>query len=285
MKKIVMLFLLTTVIWGNAQEFQGKAYYFSKTSVDANFGGRQMSEDQKKAITERLKSASEKTFILTFNKEASAYKQESQLEESGNSGRWGAMMSGFTSNNYYKNIIDKVYYDQREFYGKNFLIQDSIQQYKWTMLNETKQIGNYTCFKAVTTKIISDVADWRSIRRKARELRNKGEEESKDVTTKTDSSASKEIEVVAWYTPEIPINQGPGEFWGLPGLILEVQQGRNTLLCNKIVLNTKDDLIKIPTKGKKVSQDEFDNVSKKKIEEMIEQFSTRRRGGFGGRRN
>ena len=32
----------------------------------------------------------------------------------------------------------------------------------------------------------------------------------------------KTIEVTAWYTPEIPINQGPADYWGLPGLILEV---------------------------------------------------------------
>ncbi len=291
MKKIIVVLLLTTTTWGTAQEFQGKAYYFSKTSVDANFGRRQMSENQKKAIAERLKSAFEKTFILTFNQEASVYKEEAQLEKSNNTGRWSAMMSGFTSNNYYKNIKEKEYFDQREFYGKNFLIRDSLHQYTWTMHNETKKIGNYTCFKATTTKKVNELMDWREMRRKARqqrEQRENGINDQKKIQNtfeQEEAEVPKEIEVIAWYTPEIPVNQGPGSYWGLPGLILEIQEDRNTLLCNKIVLNTKDDTIKTPTKGKEVSQDEFDKISKKKIEEMIEQFSTRRRGGFGGRRN
>ena len=47
--------------------FQGKAVYMSKTTMDMNFGGRQMSEDQKKRIAERMKGLLEKTFVLNFN--------------------------------------------------------------------------------------------------------------------------------------------------------------------------------------------------------------------------
>ena len=56
-----------------AQNFQGEAYYFSKTSIDmSNFGGREMNEDMKKRIAERMKSMFEKTYVLTFNKEESS---------------------------------------------------------------------------------------------------------------------------------------------------------------------------------------------------------------------
>lgn len=34
-------------------------------------------------------------------------------------------------------------------------------------------------------------------------------------------------EYVAWYTPEIPISDGPYKFWGLPGLILKVSDTEN----------------------------------------------------------
>jgi len=46
----------------------------------------------------------------------------------------------------------------------------------------------------------------------------------------------KEIEIIAWYTPQIPVPQGPGEYFGLPGLILEIQADRTSILCSKIVL-------------------------------------------------
>ncbi|MDY8136544.1 GLPGLI family protein [Aquimarina sp. 2201CG5-10] len=289
---ILLIFTLITSLTV-AQDFQGKAYYFSKTSMDMNFGRRQMSEDQKKAIAERMKSAFEKTFVLTFDKNSSVYKEEAQLEATGNGGRWGAMFSGLTSNNYYKNIKEGEYYDQREFYGKNFLIKDTLTKYSWTMVNETKKIGNYTCFKAVATAKTSETMDFGSIRQKARERRRK-EEKNGGASSETREELNipkrpEEIEIVAWYTPEIPVNQGPGEFWGLPGLILEIQQGRTSLLCNKIVLNTKEkEEIKKPSKGKEVSQAKFDEITEKKVEEMIEQFSTQRRGqgrAGGGRRN
>ncbi len=289
MKTLIILVSMLTALLTTAQDFQGKAYYFSKTGMDMDFGRRQMSEDQKKALADRMKSALEKTFILTFDKNAATYKEEAQLETTGG-GRWGAMLSGFTSNNFYKNIKTREYYDQREFYGKNFLIRDSLSGYNWTLVNETKKIGKYTCFKATTTKKMSGIMDWRAMRRKARQIREENEKEgvngSANESNGNRPEMPKEIEVTAWYTPEIPVNQGPGVYWGLPGLILEVQEGRTTLLCNKIVLNTKEkEEIKAPTKGKKVSQTEFDEITREKVEEMIEQFSTQRRGGSRGRRN
>ena len=73
-----------------AQEFQGQAYYFSKTSVDMDsWGGRKMSEDQKKQIANRMRSMFEKTYILTFDREASNYKEEEVLEAPGAQGGFG----------------------------------------------------------------------------------------------------------------------------------------------------------------------------------------------------
>jgi len=50
------------------QEFQGKAYYFSKSKMELGAWGARMSEAQKKQIQNRLKNRLEKTFILTFYK-------------------------------------------------------------------------------------------------------------------------------------------------------------------------------------------------------------------------
>lgn len=95
----------------------------------------------------------------------------------------------------------------------------------------------------------------------------------------------KEIEVVAWYTPQIPINQGPGEYWGLPGLILEVNEDRTTILCSKIVMNPEEkEEIKVPSKGKEVTREEYTETVKKKMEEMREMYGGGR-GGPGRRRN
>ncbi len=282
---ITLLFaLLSNVLF--SQNFQGKAYYFSKTGMDMNFGGREMSPERKKQIAERMKPMLEKTYILTFDRHSSTYKEDVQLGApgSGGSGRWAGMMSSFSSSNYYKEIKEGNYYDQREFFGKNFLIKDSIPKLKWKMVNETKKIGNYTCFKATAMKKVDEL-DWRNMRRR-RGNRNgeNGEAKNDSITKQTQEiQVPQEIEVVAWYSPEIPISQGPGEYWGLPGLILEVQAGRTTLLCNKIVMNAKEkETLDKPSKGKVVSQKEFNDIAKQKMQEMRDQWGGRRRGGRRG---
>ncbi|TXG38472.1 GLPGLI family protein [Seonamhaeicola maritimus] len=257
-----------------AQDFQGKAHYMSKTTIDmANFGRPGMDEDMKKRIAARLKNALEKTYILTFNKSESVYKEEEKLDApgSGGSGFGRMMMGNFVDGNQYKNIKDQSFLQEREVFGKKFLIRDSIPSFEWRMTGETKQIGQYMCFKATGTKVKYglDVNFRRPRPDQEGEEAEKKEEQLEEVTD--------ELDVVVWYTPQIPVSQGPSDYWGLPGLILEVNEGRTTILCSKIVMNTNDkDVIKVPSKGKEVSRAEFDEISKKKMEEMRENF---RRGG------
>ena len=90
----------------------------------------------------------------------------------------------------------------------------------------------------------------------------------------------KEKKIIAWYTPQIPIQTGPDEYWGLPGLILELKSGKTTMLCSKIVLNPKDEVeINIPSKGKSVGRDEYKKIVMDKVNEMQEMYGGGRRGG------
>jgi len=76
-------------------------------------------------------------------------------------------------------------------------------------------------------------------------------------------------QVEAWYTLQIPLRHGPAEYWGLPGLILEVSAGNTTMLCSQIVLNPKDGIdIKIPEKGKEVTKKEYQETVVGKMLEM-----------------
>lgn len=245
-------------------------------------GGRQLSPDQIKRMEERMKSFLEKEYVLIFNKSESIYKEEERLEAMG-SNNWGGFASSFTGGPKYKNVQSKEVVQDQEFFGKQFLIQDELKSLEWTMGTETKQIGEYTVFKATATKPVTGF-DWRSMRRRDN---NDAKKEKDSTETKSDDPMDqiempKEIEVVAWYTPQIPVNQGPDDYWGLPGLILEVSADRTTMLCTKIVLNPKEkDNIKKPEKGEVVTQEEYTEITTKKMEEMREMY----RGRRGGRRN
>ena len=281
--KLWLLLMVIMTSAANAQEFQGKAIYESKTTIDlANFGGgRQLTEEQKKMIADRMKQMLEKTFILVFNRSESIYKEEEKLETPGaGGGPWRGMMGNFIGGPQYKNVKDAQLLQEQEFFGKQFLIKDSLPKLEWKMENETKQIGQYTCFKATAVKKVDEM-DFNSMRRRRRNSEEK-KEVAKDSLSKDimdEVEVPKEIVVTAWYTPQIPVNQGPGEYWGLPGLILEVNADRTTILCSKIVLNPDEkETIKIPSKGKEVSREEYNEIMKKKIEEMREMYGGRRQG-------
>jgi len=275
---LIFLFLSTTSF---SQNFQGKAYYFSKTSLDMDsWGGRKMSEDQKKQIADRMRSMFEKTYILNFDREASTYKEEEVLEAPGGQGGFGKWGSSFSAGMQYKNIKSQQYLQDQEFFGKQFLITDSLSKLDWKLGTETKQIGQYLCMKATAIKTV-DEFDWRSMRRKPKSKEVKEVEVQKDSTVTSvseDIEIPKQIEVTAWYTPQIPVSHGPGDFWGLPGLILEVNTDKTTILCSKIIMNPQEKVqIKAPEKGDVVSRQKYNETVKKKMEEM--------RSMYGGRRN
>ncbi|MBL7885485.1 MAG: GLPGLI family protein [Flavobacterium sp.] len=292
MKKIIFtVSVLFAFITTNAQkDFQGMAVYESKTST-SDFkarmeGNKDITPEMQKMIEERMKKMFEKTFILNFDKSASIYKEEEKLETPGQQGGGMRMMTSFMGGGgtYYKNVKDKSYTVDKEFMGKEFLVKDSLKTYNWKMEAETKEIGGYMCYKA-TTVIPASKTDFRNFRAKKendKKDETKSEENKEKKTSFLDEiDLPKEITITAWYSPEIPINQGPEGYWGLPGLILEVNDGKTTILCSKIVLNAKEKAeIKAPTNGKEVSQAEYDETVTKKMEEMMEMNQGQGRGGM-----
>ena len=292
MRKIIIASILMISGYLNAQNFQGMAVYESKTST-ADFmkgmsGNRDITPEMQKQIEDRMKKMFEKTFILNFDKSASIYKEEEKLDAPGQQSGGRMMMSMMGGGGtHYKNAKDKQYIVDKEFFGKEFLIKDSLPKYEWKLEGESKQIGNYTCFKATAVVKVSE-SDFRNFR--FRNKNNEGKDDVKKPTTVKDTAKSKKTNftddwempkenvITAWYCPEIPVNQGPENYWGLPGLILEVNDGKTVILCSKIVLNSKERVeIKAASKGKVVTQKEFDETVKNKIEEMREMNS-----GHGG---
>lgn len=295
MKKIVFIFLIAFSSAFAQNSFQGMAVYESKTST-ADFKGRMqgnkdITPEMQKMIEERMKKMFEKTFILNFDKTASIYKEEEKLDTPGQQGGGFRMMTSMMGGGgtYYKNVKEKNYTVDKEFMGKEFLVKDTLTTYKWQMSEETREIGGYMCYKA-TAVIPASKTDFRNYRMKKEDDKKDSKKEETPKTEETKEKKTsfldevdlpKEITVTAWYTPEIPVNQGPEGYWGLPGLILEVNDGKTTILCSKVVLNSKDKVeIKAPNNGKEISQKEYDETVIKKMEEFREMNG----GAAGGRR-
>jgi GLPGLI family protein len=74
----------------------------------------------------------------------------------------------------------------------NFVYEEALPVFDWTITNEKQVILSYNCHKATTT------------------FRGRN--------------------YVAWFTADIPINSGPWKFGGLPGLILKLSDTKNNFV-------------------------------------------------------
>ncbi len=177
---------------------------------------------------------------LIFNEEEAVYKKYENPdavkdEDVDMSGRGGPRirMRGMRSNQIlYQDYQNFERLEQREFFDKKFLISGEPHTFTWKLTSETKNVGDYTAHKA----------------------------------TFSDSMRS----IVAWFVPELAVPLGPGEYGQLPGLILhvDINEGERTLTATSIELRDVDaeEIIK-PTKGKKMTNEEFRKMVREKMKE------------------
>ena len=264
---ILKTFMLSCLITGSmfAQDFSGRATYrthqkssfeLDSTTIAANPGIQEQMEAQ-------MRKMFQKTFTLDFSKSESMYKEEQELDApkgpSANGGFMVMVMDGNGSSDIlYKNISENRMANKTELMGKVFLIKDNLVAYDWELTGETKNIGIYTCYKAVYER----------------------EEESIEINMidgeVKEEKVTKKRTIVAWYTPDVPVSNGPNNYGGLPGLILEVNDGDLTIVCSEIILNPKEiKEINEPTKGKIVTRKKFGEIAEEKTKEMMNRYRSR----------
>jgi len=270
--RIIILSLTVVLSTVNAQDFQGVATYRTQRSFDIKMDSTKVNDAIQAQMMEMMKKQFQKTYILTFDKSSSIYKQEVELAKPsvgmGGDFQITSFGGGGGSDVFYKNIQSQNYVDQKETMGKNFLIKDSISPIAWKLGSESKYIGEYLCFNATYTRQVPVM-----------------KKTSFSVNSEENEDAEPEMEdriVSAWYTTQIPVNNGPAKYQGLPGLILEVHDGKLNIICSKIVINPEDKVeIVAPDKGKEVNQEEYDKIIDKKRKEMMERYAPRKGGKSG----
>ncbi len=270
MKKIIILLcaaMLSYTLY--AQDFQGKAIYQTSSVMNISFGTlvgedstkikktTTMSVAQQDDLSKQILKSMQKEYVLFFNKTESLYKEKPKLKNANEEGKIEVVGFGKgTEGGVYKNTRERIYLENRDVFGKLFLIEDTLRKYDWKMSNESKQIGAYTCYKATTY-----------------ELSKRADKGNNKNISKVDSTL-----ITAWYTPQIPLSQGPAEYWGLPGFIIELNTGNLNILCSEIVLNPSEKIeIKRPGKGKKVNAEKFRKIYNEKVKELVKMYDSKRK--------
>lgn len=159
-------------------------------------------------------------FTLVFNNSTSFFNKNKTIPIDEYRARLCEILLRYYTNYYQdKNKQESLY--NMEIKGKTYQVDNSYKMKGWTLLEDTKVIDGYTCYKA-TRKEYND-------------------------------RARIDVNITAWYTPEIPVPYGPIGNGGLPGLILQLHRHkRGIYTAKKIVLNSKVK-VKTPKEGEKIS--------------------------------
>lgn len=267
MKALLTILFASFALTIFGQNFSGKAIYKTSRKTEFNVKTDNPAMDDKMAeeIKKKIQKMNQRTFELTFDKNTSIYKEKEKLDAPNPKARvGGAMVMTFGSgagSTLFKNLSEKRYVNETELLSKRFLIKDSLTNYDWKLTSETKNIGEYTCYKATYTREVENV--------NMTFVNGESKEEKKMETVVT----------TAWYTPQVPVGNGPGNWQGLPGLILEINDGKSLIVCTEIILNKNEKIVlEEPSKGKVVTQEEYEKISREKTKEMMERFKSRRGG-------
>jgi GLPGLI family protein len=260
MKKIIIIVItLITVVRLSAQSFSGTATYQSSSQVQLDLDSTAMSPQEMQQLKQQLTKKMQKAFTLKFNAQESLWEQLESVESgpasASSSGMEIMISNGSSKDKLYRNLAEGLSRNTKEMMGKRFLIIDSLPEYDWKITNETKQIGEYNCRRALYTKI-SEAKKFAS-----------GMEEMEIVQDTT--------EVEVWFTMDIPVSHGPTKYYGLPGLILELKANGRHFICTKVSMNYKNpEQISVPDRGEKVTKDEFEAISEDKMKEMMQRYKS-----------
>jgi len=237
-KSLSALFGLAIVLGATAQDAnqtslkEGKIIYQEQQKLEIKLEG------EAEQFADLLPKERKSKMVLYYNETASLYenlKEEETAEDMAmSSGAMVQMKMMQPENKTFTDLKKKRQVAQKEFMTRVFLISSDIETDGWKISPEQKTVLDYTCQKA-------------------------SRENEKGETT------------VAWFCPQIPVTSGPGSFTGLPGMVLEVemQEGDHTITAVELVSEKPDsDHLKQPKKGKKVSQEEYDQIVAEKMEEM-----------------
>jgi len=235
MKKKILLVICLISCWvGFAQaNFQGKITYristkkTTKKRLDSVLKNTDLgSKKMNIFFSKMMRGGTDVEGFLQFSNGESIYQLEDKMIVDGKRKLNITRMRAGASKIYYRNTItNNNFYQTRQ---TELLLIESIP-IKWKITQETKKIGIYICYKAI------------------------------DI-----NSTNKKQQPIAWFTPQIPVNFGPHRYFGLPGLILEVDTFGLLTTATSIVLNPKKKIkIKKPTKGKKITAKEYLEITKK----------------------
>jgi GLPGLI family protein len=232
-----------------AQQKEGKVVYERTMQMNIRVS------DNNDALAQMLPQSRTDKFELSFGNNQSIWmhsEDEMENNEFGGNGMQIRMMGPGQNDVIFHDFTTGRRIEQREMLDKKFIIEDSVRKLNWKLSDETQTILGHVCHKATAQRF----------GQRTQMTMENGKMERKEVSDTTS--------IVAWFTTDIPVSAGPEVQGQLPGLILGLDMNNGRTVYKALGLSPKAELasIKAPTKGKKVTTEEFRTETSKMMEEM-----------------
>jgi GLPGLI family protein len=246
-RTILTLSMGLALVAANGQQKQGRVVY-ERTVQMRMMGGGEMDQMMPRSRKDKLEVlfGNDQSLRRTLEDDA----QEEMSSESG--GMHVRMMIAGGNDVTYTNFSTGRLVEQREFGARNYIVADSIRKMNWKLTGETRTVLNYPCQQAVAQRIG---------KRMVTAMEN-GELKNQEVADT--------MNITAWFTLAIPVPAGPEYQGQLPGLILAIDVNDGRVVYQAVELSPEANLddIKAPSKGKKVTSEEFVKEREKVMKEM-----------------
>lgn len=186
MKKITIIYLIFLSTITNAQTLKGIYITQNQTGIG---GDSKISEKAKIPKLYKYTYSKNKSNLVLLNNGGKIIDTlKKKLEEY--NFEYETVETTITASkvNYFKDFNKKVYEKISVLENTETYIKDSIPQINWKITGEKKSISGYECTKAIADRKVMGYP----------------------------------LKISAWFCDKIPINDGPFDFQGLPGFILEL---------------------------------------------------------------
>jgi GLPGLI family protein len=189
-----------------------------------------LSQEQKDRITNLTRNFTEnkEKMKLTFSESQSLYTHATESAEYEGTSYKGRNEDLF----FYRDFDKESMVEVEETLGRTYVVEDSLRVPAWKIGDQIKEIAGHLCSKATTTDPLKNQT------------------------------------ITAWFAQDIPVSAGPERFYGLPGLILELDINEGDVVIEAISVDfkpTASELKPPKSKGKRLNSAAFDKLIREHI--------------------
>lgn len=236
LKKITLLLLGLLPVAARAQQLEGVVTYdriFHWAQIYSRLNYLSNEEKDRIKMTWGNDDEDKTSMKLVFTPSQSKYTYASE-QASSDDGRYSWRQREYII---YRDFAQEKKNEIIEMLGRTYVVEDSLRMPKWKVMNQIKDVNGHVCMLAVTEDTI------------------------------------KKQKVAAWFAHDLPVSAGPDQYFGLPGLIMElnINDGDVIVTATKVELKPVGDEISMPKKikGRKIDNAAYDSLLYSHIRDSI----------------